>query len=786
MSGISMLGCRENNLKNINVSIPYSKIVSFIGVSGSGKSTVVFDTLYAEGKRRYIESLGVNESYFLSKVKRPQADLFVGIPPAVALSQNTSARNPRSSVGSISQISYYLQLLFSSCGDNPRQLDLSPSMFNLNSPNGVCEECGGSGTIQEFDETLIWPDQRLSMQEGGILLSGAKPGSTKMNFYNSFLQQYGFDINTPIMHYSNEVKVALLFGQKKNRKYKVEFPGIITENERLYKTTQSLSTKEKIESFMVKHCCEHCGGTGYNPQVLDVTIKGKNIVQYMNLSLSELLESLKELEFHDYRDDIFSQIKGKFFRNLQMCIDLGVGYLSLARKATTLSGGELQRLKLISQISSEISGIVYVLDEPSSGLHMSDIDKILLAIKRLNQVGNHNTIVMVEHIAKMINASDYIVEMGPAAGENGGQIIAEGTRDELWNNPDSLSGKYLSGKCHAGIPNYQLDFSGSDSVYIENATMNNLKNVSVAIPLKSMVCITGVSGSGKTSLIFDSFYQSIRNNRNIGLKQIKNREKIKNIILCDQSPIGKSSRSCPATYMDFWKNIRLLFANQTLAKELKLKDSHFAFNTKGGRCEKCKGEGTLKVDMGFLPEMTVICDKCDGKRFNPTVLSVKFKGLSIYDVLELSIDQAAEYFKDSKQIMTKLAALQKVGLGYIKLGQSTASLSGGECQRLKLACEIAKTKTAGTMVIFDEPTKGLHFEDVKVLISVMKELVHRGNSVIIVEHNLDVIVSSDYVIDLGPEGGKNGGQIICEGTPYALSKFNTPTGRVLNEYYSNY
>ncbi|MCM1500073.1 MAG: excinuclease ABC subunit UvrA [Clostridium sp.] len=785
MNGISMYGCKENNLKNIDVTIPYSKIVCFIGVSGSGKSTVVFDTLYAEGKRRYIESLGVNESYFLSKIKKPDADYFVGIPPAIALVQNSAVRNSRSTVGSISQIAYFLQVLFSSCGENRGKLTLTPSMFNLNSPAGGCEECNGTGEILRFDETLIWPDQKLSMAKGGIKLSGAKPGSMKMNFYNSFLQQYGFDVNTPIENYSNEVKVALLFGQKKNKKYKVEFPGIICESEKQYKTTKSLKTREKLESFMTKSKCEGCSGTGYNPKILDITIAGRNIDYYMNLPIEEMLLVMEKMHFDDSRDNIFEQIKGKFFRNLRLCVDLGVGYLSLARKSTTLSGGEIQRLKLVSQISSEISGVVYVLDEPSCGLHMSDIDKVLKAICKLNNIGNKNTVVLVEHTAKIINACDYIFEIGPGAGVNGGKIVSQGTVEEIKNDANSISGKYLSGKERASKVNYNNDYIIGKSLKLINVNSNNLKNINIEIPLGAMVCFTGVSGSGKTSLVFDSLYQSLHYKKNIGLENVENRDLVKHIVLCDQSPIGKSSRSCPVTYLDIWEAIRKIFSEQEKAKKMKISDSMFSFNVDGGRCEKCKGEGYVKINMGFLPEMPVICDMCDGKRFKSKILDVKYKNLSIFDVLELSVDEAIGYFAENQTVKLKLLAIQRVGLGYIKLGQSTSTLSGGESQRLKLAAEIAKTNTAGTMVIFDEPTKGLHFQDVKKLLSVMRELVKKGNSLLIIEHNLDVISSCDYVIDIGPGGGRNGGCVVGVGTPMQISKKNTVTGKVLNEYYNN-
>lgn len=785
MNGISMYGCRENNLKDVNIIIPYSKIVCFIGVSGSGKSTLVFDTLYAEGKRRYIESLGVNEGYFLSKIKKPEADYFIGLPPAIALMQSGTNRNPMSTVGTISQTSYYLQVLFSSCGENinnaPKKL--SPSMFNLNSNKGSCMECSGTGEILEFDELLIWPDQELSVSEGGLKLGGAKAGTNKYKFLDSFLKQYGCDVTTPIKKYSNELKVALLFGQKKNRKYKIEYPGIICDNERIYKTTKSIDVRENIEKFMKKTKCEACGGTGYNPDILDVTIDGNNIDYYMNLCIEDLLNYFKQYKFNDNRDKAWAQIKKKFISCLELCMDLGVGYLSLSRKATTLSGGELQRLKIVAQISSEISGVVYVLDEPSAGLHSSDVDKVLSAIKNLNNVGNKNTIVLVEHTAKIIKACDYIFEIGPGAGESGGEIVSQGTFDEICADDKSLSGKYFTGKNTVSTPNKCMGYNITDFIRLSHVTANNLKDISVDIPLNKMVCVTGVSGSGKTSLVFDAFYQSIYNKRNIGLKDIEGRDKLKKIILCDQTTIGKSSRSCPATYLDINETIRKIFSTEELSRKRKYSDNYFSFNTDGGRCDNCKGEGVLRLDMGFLPEMTVTCDVCNGKKFKEEILEVKYKGYSIYDVLNLSVIQAIELFKENNVITSKLKALEKVGLGYLKLGQPTSTLSGGESQRLKLASEIAKTNVKGSFIIFDEPTKGLHFDDVKRLLNVMKELVKVGHSLLIVEHNLDVIAASDYVIDIGPGAGRYGGNVVGQGTPIEISKLDTPTGRELNKYF---
>lgn len=787
MNGIEIRGARENNLKNVNLTIPYSKIVSFIGVSGSGKSTLVFDTLYAEGKRRYIESLGVNESFFLSKIKKPDVDYFSGLPPAIALMQSRSIRNPRSTVGTISQMGYYLQVLFSSCGEykGDKKIEITPSMFNLNSPQGACYSCEGTGEILEFDETLIWPDQEKSLSEGGLKLGGAAVGTTKYKFLDSFLRQFGSDATTPIKEYTNELKVALLYGQKKTRQIKMEYPGIISDSLKTYRTTKSIDVRENLEKFMVKTRCEDCLGTGYNRDALDVFIDGHNIDYYMNLPLEDLYEFLSNYEFHDYRDEVWTQFKDKFMKCLRQSIDLGVGYLTLARKANTLSGGEAQRLKIVAQISSEISGVVYVLDEPTSGLHASDVSKVLTAIKKLNDVGNKNTVVLVEHTAAIIKESDYIFEVGPGAGEMGGNIIAEGTLDEIVNNENSISGAYLKGEKCASIINTSEQFNMSDFIKLEGVRAHNLKGVDVMIPVNALVCVTGVSGSGKTSLVFEAFYQSIVSNKNYMLDNIVGREKIKNIILCDQSSIGASSRSCPLTFLGIYDSIRKMLAKTETAKLKKLKETDFSFNVAGGRCEECKGEGVIEVNMGFLPSMDVECDACHGKRFKEDVLSVTYKNLNIYDILNLSVDEAIEVFNDEKTILNKLKAMADVGLSYVKLGQPTSTLSGGESQRLKLANEIAKTKQEGSFIIFDEPTKGLHFEDVKRLLGVMKELVNQGSTLLIVEHNLDVIASSDYVIDIGPNAGKYGGEVVGTGTPKEIAKMNTLTGHALKDYFDS-
>lgn len=784
MDGIQMIGCKENNLKNVDIVIPYSKITTFIGVSGSGKSTVVFDTLYAEGKRRYIESLGVSESFFLSKQQKPNADCFIGIPPAIALAQNKTSRNSRSNVGTITQAAYYVQLLFSSCGESQNTMaKMTPAMFNKNSPAGMCMECGGTGELLDFDETLIWPNQDLSISQGGIKLGGPSHGTTKMKFFESFVQQYGFSIDTPIRELSNETKVALLFGQKKTKKYKVEFPGIIPSFEKTYKTTKSVDLHDEIEKFMVKEPCSCCNCTGYNPDSLAVYVNGYSITEMMSFTIERLKQEICNIIYDDYRKDLFFQISKNLLNILDNCVNLGVGYLSLDRASTTLSGGELQRLHMVSQISSQISGVVYVLDEPSSGMHPSDIDKLLESIKKLNTIGNKNTIVMVEHTKNIINSSDYIYEIGPKAGEEGGYVIAQGKPKDIWNSSTSISGKYLSGVCTPGNVNMSEHLVIKECIELVGVNSHNLKNVDVLIPLNILCCITGVSGSGKTSLIFDAFYQSVQSKRNVHLKSIVGMDKINKVILCDQSHIGTSTRSCPITYSEVYEEVRKIYAEQPLAKKNKLTEKHFSFNLSNGQCPKCKGEGKIHINMGFLPEMSIMCDECNGSRFIPSVLNVKYKDKNISDILNMSIYEAIDLFEGKAKVLSKLIPIRDVGLGYIKLGQPTNTLSGGEVQRLKLAYEMSRVRNEHNLILFDEPSRGLHFEDVKQLLIVMRKLVDMGHTVVAVEHNLDIISSADYVIDVGPYAAENGGEICGKGTPLAISKLNTPTGNALAKYY---
>ena len=535
---------------------------------------------------------------------------------------------------------------------------------------------------------------------------------------------------------------------------------------------------------MSKQPCFCCQGTGYNPNILNYVIGGKNIADFMQMSIQSMYNFLQNFLFDDFRREIFDQVTSKLKTILKNCIDLGIGYLALDRKATTLSGGEIQRLRMVAQISSQISGVVYVLDEPSSGMHASDIARLVSAIQQLNTVGNKNTIVLVEHTRSLINASHYIFEIGPGAGKAGGYIVAQGTPAEIVNNKKSISGDYLSLRKLPGKINTALNLQIDESIKIIGANAHNLKNIDVEVPLHKFVCVTGVSGSGKTSLVFDSFYQTSQYKRNINLSDIKGLEKVNRVILCDQSPIGGSSRSCPATYSEAFDHIRKLFASTLDAKKAKLTEKHFSFNSKEGRCKKCSGEGVLKINMGFMPEMSVVCDNCNGKRYQGKVLNILYKGLNIYDVLELSVSEAMEFFKETKPIYERFDAINRVGLGYIKLGQHTNTLSGGESQRLKLAYELQKVHSNNTLIIFDEPSKGLHFEDVKRLLLVMKELVANGVTILAVEHNLDVIASADYVIDIGPYGGDAGGMVCGQGTPLQVSKLNSPTGRELKKLFS--
>jgi len=785
MNEIILKGCNENNLKNIDVKIPYGKIVAFIGVSGSGKSSIVFDTLYSEGKRRYIESLSVNESYFLSKTKKPKVDFISGLPPAIAIKQNNYIKNPRSTVGTISQAGYFIQLLFATCGEYKGQIgQMKASAFSLNSPKGVCDNCEGIGKILDFDETLIWPNQDLSVMEGGLKLGGAKKGTNKMNFFNAFLGQYGYSVETPINELSNEVKVALLYGQKKNKKYKVEFPGIISSNEEIYRKTKSLNTREEIESFMAESTCTECGGTGYNPASLRVQVKGINIAQMMELSLEELLVFLRELEFEDFRGQLFLEFKEKLFKILINCTELGIGYLSLGRKAASLSGGEMQRVVIVSQISNQLSGVVYVLDEPSSGMHASDIGKLIKSIAKLNSEGNKNTVVIVEHNGALINMADYIIEIGPGAGILGGELIAKGTPKEIIYNKNSITGAYLSNKCIAGTPNQSENFEIEECLEVFGAHANNLKDVNVKIPLNCIVSITGVSGCGKSSLVFNSIYQSTFYRRNINLKELKNLNKVNRVVFSDQSPVGKTSRSTVATYSGVLNHIRELFANTDDAKKKKYTEAYFSYNLQAGQCDECKGEGEVRVEMSFMPDMYVYCESCQGTRYKEKILNVMYKGKNVHDVLDMRVEYALSFFKDNNIIKRKLRPIFDVGLGYLKLGQPTSTLSGGESQRLKLAKEIAKGNEKGTLYIFDEPSSGLHFKDVELLLKVLKMLIVKGNSIILVEHNMDLIASSDYIIDLGLGGGVEGGNVVGVGTPKNISFQNTPTGEALKKYFN--
>lgn len=786
--GIKMIGCRENNLKNIDVCIPYGKIVSFIGVSGSGKSTLVFDTLFAEGKRRYIESLGVNESFFISKQARPEADYFEGLPPAIALAQRHNANAGRSTAGTVSQAAYYIQVLFARCGNNTHSstIPLTPSMFNLNSPSGVCPKCGGEGIIFDFDETLIWPNQDLSFSENGIKLGGATPGTTKYAFMVSFINQFGCDDRTPIRNYPNELKVALLYGQKKNKKFRIAYPGIITTYEQNYRKTKSLKTREEIERYMAKASCSCCGGCGYNPESLLITLGNLNIAEVMDLSIDDLSIFLTELNLSGTQKKIYDHIVPNLLRIIVGCQELGLGYLSLSRKTSSLSGGEFQRLHLVSQITSQISGVVYVLDEPSTGMHAIDIEKLIRSIRSLKETGNSNTVVMVEHTRALINASDYVFEMGPGAGVLGGQIIVQGKPTTLWDNCKSISGKYLSGKCTPGELNLSSTYKCDKLLRITGATSHNLKDITVELPLENLICVTGVSGSGKTSLVFQSFLESVKNKRNINVKRIEGMEQIRKVILCNQAPMGLSSRSCPMTYMDFYQNIREKFSELAESKKKKFTEKHFSFNVEIGRCPKCKGMGQIELDMAFLPSTTILCDECQGKRFKKSVLSIKYRGKNINDVLNMDAKEALIFFKDDDVIQRKLLALHNVGLEYIALGQSTSTLSGGEAQRLKLAYELSRPRHQHTLFVFDEPSKGLHFEDVKKLLKLFRNIVNDQNTVLLIEHNLDIISTADYLIDLGPSAGARGGEICGVGTPMQISKLNTPTGRALSEYYAQH
>lgn len=915
---IVIKGAREHNLKNIDVTLPRDKLIVMTGLSGSGKSSLAFDTIYADGQRRYMESLSSYARQFLGQMEKPDVDDIQGLSPAISIDQKTTSRNPRSTVGTVTEIYDYLRLLYArigiphcpvcgrpitqqtvdqmvdeimklpqgtrfqvlapvvrgrkgtqqkeleaarrggfarvridgalydldeeisleknkkhtveivvdrlvlngdihtrladsletsigltgglvsidviggeemlfsqsyACPDHGISIDeLSPRMFSFNNPFGACETCTGLGTFMKVDPALILPNKKLSIREGAIKASGwyYAEGSVSEMYYIALGKRYGFTLDTPICEMSEEAVNALLYGtggeklemiretDRGSGRYVNDFEGIVNNLERRFRETNSQWMKEEIQGFMTGMECPSCHGDRLKPTSLAVTVGGVNISQFTQMSVRQELEFLENLELSEREHMIADGILKEVRERLRFLQNVGLDYLTLARSAATLSGGESQRIRLATQIGSALTGVLYVLDEPSIGLHQRDNAKLISTLKRLRDLGN--TLVVVEHDEETMREADWIVDIGPGAGVHGGELVAQGTVEDICKVERSITGQYLSGRKKIEVPKKRRTFNGH---YLEiiGATQNNLKNVSVKIPLGVMTCVTGISGSGKSSLINEILYKRLSADLNGARikpgahKDMKGLEWVDKVIGIDQSPIGRTPRSNPATYTGVFSDIRNVFAQTQDAKMRGYNPGRFSFNVKGGRCEACEGDGILKIEMHFLPDIYVPCEVCKGARYNRETLEVKYKGKTIADVLDMTVEEACGFFENIPRIHRKIQTLVDVGLGYIKMGQSATTLSGGEAQRVKLALELAKRETGQTVYILDEPTTGLHVADVHKLVKVLDKLVDAGNTVIIIEHNLDIIKRADHIIDLGPEGGSAGGEIIAQGTP---------------------
>ena len=936
VKNIVIKGAREHNLKNIDVEIPRDKLVVFTGLSGSGKSSLAFDTIYAEGQRRYVESLSSYARQFLGQMEKPDVDYIDGLSPAISIDQKTTSRNPRSTVGTVTEIYDYLRLLYArigiphctKCGreitqqtvdqivdtvmeleDKTRiqilapivrgrkgeyikELDqvrksgfvrvcvdgsiydlseeikmdknkkhnievivdrlvinrdiksrltdsietathlsdgvviidkvnqgeelfslnyacpdhgavieeMSPRMFSFNNPFGACKKCSGLGFYKEIDPNLIIPNKKLSINQGAIKASGwnINDGSIAKMYYEGLSKEYGFSLDVPIEMINSEGLNALLYGtngKKINMKrvtsygtgtYKNDFEGIVSNLKRRYAETSSDMMRGEIESVMTTCICPDCKGSRLTPEIMSVTVGGLNIHEFCSMPIGEELEFISQLQLTEREKLIGTLVINEIRERLEFLNSVGLEYLSLSREAATLSGGEAQRIRLATQIGSSLMGVLYILDEPSIGLHQRDNDKLLGTLKHLRDLGN--TLIVVEHDEDTMRNADYIVDIGPGAGVHGGELIAAGTVEDIINCENSVTGMYLSGRRAIPVPQKRRDGNGK-KLTIYKAGENNLKNINVEIPLGKLVAVTGVSGSGKSSLVNEILNKYLANVLNGAKKRPGKFEKITGadnldkVINIDQSPIGRTPRSNPATYTGVFNDIRELYAQTPDAKQRGYKANRFSFNVKGGRCEACQGDGIVKIEMHFLADVYVPCEVCDGKRYNRETLEVKFKGKSIFDVLEMTVDEGVEFFAQQPKIFNKLKTLSEVGLGYIKIGQSATTLSGGEAQRVKLATELSKRSTGKTIYILDEPTTGLHTADVHRLVNVLNMLVDSGNTVVVIEHNLDIIKNADHIIDLGPEGGKGGGKIVTAGTPEEVAKCKKSyTGQYLKKY----
>ena len=934
---IRIRGARENNLKALNVDIPRNQFVVFTGLSGSGKSSLAFDTIYAEGQRRYMESLSSYARQFLGQMEKPNVDSIEGLPPAISIDQKSTNRNPRSTVGTVTEIYDYFRLLYArigiphcpKCGkvisrqsvdqmvdqimalpertkiqllapvvrgrkgrhekvleqakrsgyvrvmidgsqyelseeitldknlkhnisiivdrlvvkpDIEKRLtdsvenvldladgllvvdtmdgnqlnfsqsfscpdcgismeEIEPRSFSFNNPFGACPSCAGLGYKMEFDEDLMIPDKTVSIADGAITVLGWQSCTDKSSYTRAVLdalaEEYDFSLSTPFCEYPKKIHDILIYGT--NRKsvkvhyrgqrgvgvYDVAFEGLIKNVERRYRETGSDSTKQEYETFMRVTPCQACHGQRLKPTSLGVTVGDKNIFEVTSLSIDNLQKFMQNLELSEQQLLIGKQILKEIRARVSFLADVGLNYLTLARGTASLSGGEAQRIRLATQIGSGLVGVAYILDEPSIGLHQRDNDKLLATLKHLRDLGN--SLIVVEHDEDTMRAADCVVDIGPGAGEHGGELVAIGTAEDLMKNPNSITGKYLSGELKIPVPSERRKPTGW--LKVVGAKEHNLKNINVNFPLGVMTCVTGVSGSGKSSLVNEILYKRLARDLNRARtipgahKDIIGMEQLDKVIDIDQSPIGRTPRSNPATYTGLFDQIRDLFAATQDAKARGYKKGRFSFNVKGGRCEACGGDGILKIEMHFLPDVYVPCEVCHGKRYNRETLEVKYKGKSIYDVLNMTVEEALEFFRPVPSIFRKLQTLYDVGLSYIRLGQPSTTLSGGEAQRIKLAAELSRRGTGKTIYILDEPTTGLHFADVHKLVEILHRLSEGGNTVVVIEHNLDVIKTADYIIDIGPEGGDGGGTVIACGTPEEVAKSPVSyTGKYVEKY----
>lgn len=816
---IAIKGARVHNLKSISVKIPRDKITVITGISGSGKSSLAFDTIFAEGQRRYVESLSSYARQFLGVIEKPDVDEITGLSPALAIDQRSSARSPRSTVGTMSEIYDYLRLTWacigrvfcSNCGAAMTKIafdtakaqaqaiyhfrcprcgnavpEVNISTFSFNSPVGACPACQGLGQRYSVDAGAVVPNPRLTLNEGAIRSwTRINAGS---NWYHKLLEnlakRYVFSLDQPFADLPHNIKDLILFGVPDT-----QFEGVVANLERRYSSTDSEYIRHEIEKYMVAETCPVCQGARLKRESLNIKVANYNIVAASSLSVDKMAAFLKSLLVNERvltatEREIAKGVVAEAIRRLQFMIDVGLSYLTLDRPAQTLAGGEAQRIRLATQLGSKLMGVIYILDEPSIGLHPKDQNKLLRVLVALRDLGN--TVIVVEHDRPTIELADFIIDVGPGAGELGGEIVATGTLEQIKKSKSSLTGRYLAGREQVAVAKRNRTAGGF--IVIKGASQFNLKNITVNIPTEMFVCVAGVSGSGKSTLVSDILSTALKahfyrtKSKPGAHRLIKGIEFINKVIEVDQSPIGRTPRSNPATYTGLFGPLREIFAATESAKKKRFSASQFSFNLKGGRCEHCHGDGMLKVEMHFLPTVYVRCEVCSGRRYNQETLQIIHRGKTIADVLDMTVDEAKQFFAVEPDVVAKLAVLQQVGLGYLRLGQPATTLSGGEAQRIKLATELSRPQTSRTLYIFDEPTTGLHFDDIKRLLHVLHSLVDKGNTVLVVEHNLDVIKNADWVIDLGPGAGEKGGYLVAQGTPAQIAKAkNSYTGQFLKK-----